>query len=252
MVDRPMERGRSEQVTADNRSGVRPAPRGRWGVLSFVLLALSIFLLLQLPAGCSSGPAWLTFRSAHAERQYSQRFSRAYFTRTADGEYDVVLVEDGIVPSTPAKRAGPITASAMAPLSQMVHLRVLWRPLKGVKPDHPSATNAVIDWYVRSNDSGDTEGDYLHYRGAGFVTVDESHDRAGFAIRSARVELSDSSGRMQDPLGESVLTGSFVATRNAGLVGSTLASIRSEDAPAQQPSQASMHEGPPARAPAGP
>src|SRR5690606_1179943 len=160
-----------------------------------------------------------TFTSTESDRQYAQKFNKAYFRQTERGEYDAVLIEDGI---STARRstAGPIQASATAPLNQVVHIRVLWRPLRGSKPDTPSATNAVIDWYVRANDPGG-RGDHLHYRGAGFVTIDGSGSEARFAIRSAHLELADGAGSLRDPLGDSSLSGTFIAARRPELVSST-------------------------------
>jgi len=240
--------GISQQATA-----ARLAQQlAKWAVL---LLPFAFFLLL--PLACSSGPAWLTFQSTESDRQYSQRFSRAYFAREAGGEYQAVLIEDGLAPAPEDKTpAGPLHAASTAPLSQVVYLRILWQPLRGVKPDTPSATNAVIDWYVRSNDAAGRD-DRLHYRGAGFVRIDDSGQEARFVIRNARVQLADSSGRLQDPLGQSLLTGSFTATRNDAMVAATLEALR-QTSPGQHadqsnpPADSAAHRGPPPRAPTGP
>jgi hypothetical protein len=168
-----------------------------------------------------------------------------------------VLIEDGLSPAPEDKKStGPLHAASAAPISQVVCLRVLWQPLRGVKPDTPSATNAVIDWYVRSNDPASRD-DQLHYRGAGFVRIDDSGPQARFVIRNARVQLTDSTGRLQDPLGQSLLTGSFTATRNDAMVAATLEALHqhSPGQPADQsipPADSAAHQGPPPRAPTGP
>src|SRR5437868_9185922 len=109
-----------------------------------VIMAL---LLCLMATGCGSKTASLTFASNQGDSRFSQDFTRAYYWRTESGEYDIVLSEDGISPAK-VKTSGPIVASAAAALNQTVHIRVLWKPLRGSKPDAPSATNAVIDWYV--------------------------------------------------------------------------------------------------------
>jgi hypothetical protein len=204
--------------------------------------------LVLLCAGCAgTKPTRLTFDAIDSDRQYSPQFSRGYFTRTGDGGYDVILTEDGILP--PQNKPGtPIAASATAPLRQTVHLRVLWRPLRGSRPDTPSAINSTVDWYVQTN-SPTAPNDTLHYGGAGFVRVDGSGDKAQFMIRSAHVELKDGSGGLQDPLGPSTLSGTVVAYRNDGLVNAMLSDL---DRSRTATNSANLHQGPPPRTPPGP
>ncbi|HEY7090704.1 MAG TPA: hypothetical protein VH518_21590 [Tepidisphaeraceae bacterium] len=209
-----------------------------------ILACCALFSLL----GCgSSGPAKLTIKPAEAGQGHEEGFARSYFTRTNDGQYDILLLEDGIKPIR-SNSSGPLLASPATPVSQAVYVRVLWKPLRGAKPDTPSATNSVIDWYVRSSDA---EDERRHYRGAGFVTIYDDGETARFIIRNARVDRFDGSGQQQDSIGASTLTGDFVAVHNDGMVNSTIESLRRE-ASKNQPSQASAHEGPPPRGPNGP
>jgi hypothetical protein len=157
-------------------------------------------------------------------------------------------MDTGVTPIR-SQSTGPILTSTSAPLSQTVHLRVLWRPQRGSRPDTPSATNAIIDWYVQTNDAP-AQADRLHYRGAGFVSIDDGGQRARFTIRSAHVELKDGTKRLQDPLGNSSLSGSFLATRNDDIVASTMQTLR--PVTGGQPTHASANDGPPPRSPAGP
>lgn len=189
--------------------------------------------------------------SDNSNRQYLQQFSRAYYTQSAGGEYEIILMEDGIS-TAPAKASGPIASSAAtAPLNQTVHIRVQWRPMRGSKADAPTATNAVINWYVRSNDVGSS--DHLHYRGAGFVQVYGSDPKMQFAVRNAHLELTGSSGKLGDPLGPSRLTGTFIAMRGDAQVTSALSMLREQFAmrngSAPQPAG---RTGPPARGFSGP
>jgi hypothetical protein len=207
--------------------------------------------MLTLLTGCFSSPNKLTFRSNQTGQVYAQNFGRAFYSQTEDGRYDVVLMEDGIVP-TQGKSSGPLTASSAGPLSQTVQIRVLWKPLRMTRPDAPSATNSVIDWYVRTSDPG---ADRLHYRGAGFVSVTETRNGAKFSIRNAQVELSNGSGRLHDPLGASSLSGSFEAVKNHEIVASTIELLHRENGNAQprqdngKARQASIIEGAPPRTP---
>src|SRR5690348_6714068 len=115
---------------------------------SFRLAAIAV---IAFAGGCTSGSPQLTFKSTESSQAYTQNFGRSFFSRTGDGQYEVVLLEDGITPNK-SNSSGPILSSSAGPVSQAVHVRVLWTPLRGVKPDTPSATNSVIDWYLRGND----------------------------------------------------------------------------------------------------
>ena len=239
----------------------RPLSRARLihphTLASMFLLVTCGLPLCALNVGCSAatGPAALTLKSDNTNKSYEQQFAQAYFSRGDGGQYDTVLIEDGIsnVHSNPA---GPLSTSATEPLSQIMHIRVLWKPLRGSKPDTPSATNAVIDWWVRSNDPSN-RSDRLHYRGAGFVVVYDRGEACRFDVRSAHLTLAEGAGRMQDPLGETSILGTFDAIRNDGRVASTMNLIRTDmtTRPQQappQPSDASQHEGPPPRVPSEP
>jgi hypothetical protein len=205
--------------------------------------AILLLCLVSMTTGCFSGSNELTFKSNQTNQIYPQRFNRAFYSKTEDGRYEVVLMENGIVSG--GKTKGPINASTAGPLNQTVQIKVLWKPLHGVKPDAPSATNSVIDWYVQTADSG---GDRLHYRGAGFVSVYEGKSSTTFVIRNAQVALSDSTGRLHDPLGDSSVSGSVEAIRNDGMVNLTIEALRQENTKPQI-RQASANDGPPARHP---
>lgn len=203
--------------------------------------------ILLIGTGCaSSSDSTIEFRSDRSGQIYTQQFTKAQFSRISGGEYNVVLT-DGVT-ATDSKPTGPLASAATDPLTQTVYIRVLWKPMTGIKPDAPSATNAVIDWRVKSNDPA--QADYLHYRGAGFVAVYDSGETTRFVIRGARVELTSSNGRLQDPLGSSSISGSFIATRNDGQVASAMGVLREEVS--RRTAQSAGYIGAPPRTPAGP
>lgn len=225
------------------RSPSKDAQRSKLRVLT---VFCSVFLLFS-GVGCADKTSKLVFRSTESSSEYSQQFKRAFYSYSENGEYNVVLIEDGIVP-VQGKSNAPLASSAGAvPLSQIVHIRILWKPLRGSKPDTPSATNAVINWYVRTNNSP-AKVDRLHYRGAGFVSVQEAGDTGFFNIRSAHLELAEGVGQLRDPLGSSNVTGAFTAIRNTGMVTSAMNSLRDEPG---QPAPGA-HEGAPPRLPPAP
>jgi hypothetical protein len=199
-------------------------------------------IILTLLGGCSSGPqTMLIFSSTQTDREYSQQFNKAYYGKTPSGEYDVILLADGIK-AVESSSAGPLKPSPTAPLSQTLYIHVRWSPEQGTKPDTPTAINAVIDWYIHSNEASE-QNDRLHYRGAGFAKVSESKGIARIDIANVHVDLVESSGRLQDPLGPSTLSGSVFALRNDDLVATTINTMHAQ---AAQPGD---HQGPPPRTP---
>ncbi len=133
---------------------------------------------------------------------FSQRFSRAYMSRSDDGEYRIALVDEPLDENR-SPDANAISPAPSTPLRQIVLIHVFWRPMDGVKPDHPSATNAAIDWYILPAGVGGST-DLLHYKGAGYVRVfDDSVDIANASVTPATLR-----GAMTDPLGPAALEGS--------------------------------------------
>jgi hypothetical protein len=108
-----------------------------------------------------------------------------------------------------------------------VHIRVHWRPLRGSKPDHPSATNAVVDWYVTAP-AGDASqaNDRLHYQGAAFVEIDAKNGVAKVRVSKGQVSLVEAVGSLHDPVGRSVLAGTFTARRSETMVAANTAPLR--------------------------
>jgi hypothetical protein len=200
-------------------------------------------MILSLLSGCwSSGPrTTLNFASTQSDRQYSQQFNKAYYGKSPSGEYDVILFADGIK-AVVSKSNGPLQPSPTAPLSQTLYIHVRWRPEQGTKADMPTAINAVIDWYIHSNEASQ-QNDRLHYRGAGFAKVAESKGAARVDVANVHVDLVESSGRLQDPLGPAVVSGTIIAARNDNLVATTIASLHA------QSTQPGDQDGPPPRTP---
>jgi hypothetical protein len=104
----------------------------------------------------------------------------------------------------------------------MVHIRVLYRPMRATRLDHPSATNASIRWII----TGDTPRDVMEYAGAGFVTVKPDGDTASLTLRNASLRPVKSNGNMTDPLGPLTLTGTIVARRDKARVADLLAQVK--------------------------
>src|SRR5262252_8273799 len=99
---------------------------------SMVFVVLGGLLLSAVNLGCSSapGPTSLTLKSDSSGKAYEQQFGHAYFSRGDGGQYDAVLIDDGIT-NPRGQGTGPLNTTATTPLSQIMHVRVLWQPLRG-------------------------------------------------------------------------------------------------------------------------
>ena len=192
------------------------------------LLLLSVSTAL-LSLGCSGGGTHLTVTSLQNRQTYQQPFTKAYAGRSEQGDFDVVLVRDGVGgKSGAAGKSGAGDRSAgdesVAGVRQVMHVRVLWKPMKGTKLDHPTATNATIDWYVFD---GSDAGGVVAYSGAGFVDVQKSNGLATLDIRSATLKPTTREGGMLDPIGPAKLRGTVVArTGRTGQVREILSQTR--------------------------
>ena len=172
----------------------------------FRLMNLRPGLLLPLTlllVGCAGNPTSLTVTSLQNHQTYQPQFSTAYAGRSEQGDLDVVLVRDG------AK------AASAGGVRQLVHVRVLWKPMKGTKLDHPTATNATIDWYVYEPGTGGAGGagtpSVVAYTGAGFVSVSTSNGLTTLNVRNATLSPAAREGGMVDPIGRARLEGTIVA-----------------------------------------
>lgn len=174
------------------------------------LTPLLILLALLTLGGCSTQGrvATLRLQPQRDAEAFVQRFANAYAVTRDDGQTDVVL-----------------TDTTSNDLTLYMHLRLLWRPMSGTKTDQPSTTNAVIDWYVFSQDE---PRKMLRYTGAGLVTANPSAgDKTYVSIRNASLRLAARRGDLVDPVGPSTLTGSFHAQVDSGQVERALADLES-------------------------
>lgn len=138
----------------------------------------------------------------------SQQFEDAYAVVRPTGEIDVVLTG----------------APVVRELQQVMHLRILWKPMRGTKADQPSTTNAVIDWSI-FDPAGGARADLLRYSGAGFVHAYRTGDDLQVKVRNATLKLADRRGGIDDPIGPATLTGTFTAKFDGARVDALLASV---------------------------
>lgn len=182
-------------------------------------------MLLSISAGCSSsGPqSNLTLTSGNQKLDFQHNFSAAYFAKNDTGDTDILLLDDS---STQQATVGQQTAQPA--IKQLVHIRVFWQPIWGIKADHPAGTNASIEWYIIGEKS--PKSDILVYSGSGLVSVSESGQTATADVQTAWMTAAAQPGRMVDPLGPSKLNGKITAIRDQAQAKSLLDQIKSLDA----------------------
>jgi uncharacterized protein YcfL len=194
-------------------------------------------LVFLFAAGCSSNTNTLRLDSADQKRQFSQVFTQAYLAKNDSGDDDIVLVQDDIQPRHPDP-SKPLSPDPSVMPRQMVHIRVFWTPMAGVKADHPANTNASIHWcFICQN--GPQPG-IIEYTGSGLVIVDKTATGATVTVRKAWMKQGCMRGQLCDPLGPCILKGRFLATQDPDQVKAVIAEIKavsnsSEEAQASSP-----------------
>lgn len=188
------------------------------------LLGCLLPIAAALAGGCSSPAGNLRLVSLDQKHELSQQFTQAYITRNESGDADIVLIQDNIHPSAqdPTKPQRP-DPSVMP--RELVHIRVFWTPMSGVKPDHPANTNASIHWCFIGENAN--QPGVLEYSGSGLVEVNDSTNAATITIRKAWMKEGCQHGQMVDPLGPSILDGSFRAAHDDSQVKDVIAQIKS-------------------------
>jgi hypothetical protein len=197
-----------------------------------IRILLSFASILALAGGCATPGGSLRLASTQSRTQYLQDFDQAFIGQDANGDVQVVLIDEPS-PANTSHDQSTLHPASTPPLRQVVYLHLFWRPLSGVKADHPSAVNASIDWYITPAGS-DRGADLLHYQGAAYVTVHGSGDYRTLEVRNATLMPIEIRGRMTDPIGQATLHGSITALNDGGRVIQTLVDVRSlQSTPAQ-------------------
>lgn len=200
----------------------------------------SALLLLGLATalssfGCSSSGTALNVNSENTGESYVANFNRAYFTQERDGQMDLVLLSDDV--GTDATIDRPLTTRGDRRVKQIVHLRILWAPTRGLTQENPSANNAMISWHVVASPN-----DRLTYSGNCWARAKISGDDATIDLRRATVSISQIVGHVSDPLKRAKIDGEIVARRSDSTVRSYIEELASLSA-----SNATALSGPPTR-----
>jgi hypothetical protein len=189
-------------------------------------------LLLAIAVGCGTSKPVLSVSTLDPQRAFQQRFTQAYTSRDAAGDYQVVLLNDPIDAVSPGDAGKPLTAAKVPPLREVLHIRVLWRPMSGAKPDSPAATNASLHWYVLSGPTAEGTS-MIHYAGTAFVAVVPNGPGAEVTVRNGRLRAVEQHGELVDPLKDFAVSGRFDAVADDQRLARILTDVKSAVAEAK-------------------
>lgn len=177
---------------------------------TLTLLGLATLATLS-PIGCSSSGSALNVNSENSGTSYVANFNRAYFTEARDGQMDLVLLSDDL--GTDATIDRPLTTRDDRRVKQIVHIRILWAPTRGLTQENPSANNAMISWHVVASPD-----DRLTYSGNCWARAKVDGDEATIDLERATVSISQIVGHVSDPLKRAKIDGEIVARRSDSTV----------------------------------
>jgi len=203
-----------------------------------VVAAVALAATLLMSQGCASVSDSLTLSSANRNKDFSQKFTRAFACRDGEGNYDLVLVSDANDNVPIQAGSGPtLQPQPMSP-RQLVYIRIFWNASSDVKAAHPVTTNAAIRWYMFGDNASDMS-DLLEYSGCGLVLMNANNQTATFDVRNAFMQPVACRGCMTDPIGPGTISGTVTARVDPQKVKQFLAEVNSVDVSAPPQAQAS-------------
>lgn len=196
------------------------ADRFRRGVCFGLTL---LFCFITLATGCrSTRPAAVVeLRAVDDSRRMEQNFSKAYFSRDAGGDYDIILFEQSN-PSNKSSKKATIAHVEAQTLTEVLHIKVLWRAKSMFRGDAPSATNCTLRYAVVAGDDSGA----VTYDGVGFANVYGSDSQVRVILSNATITPSGKRGTLDDPIGPSILEADFKAKRDSTAVKDILSMTR--------------------------
>jgi hypothetical protein len=189
-------------------------------------IVLSLASLSFVAGGCATNSR-LTLAGTGGDKAFSHTFRQSYLNRNEEGDYQLVLIDDGMDVTMQSGQSGrkSIDPVVVPPVRQVVSIRMYWRPVNGSKSNFPSASNAAVDWYVMGT-GGQRETDLIHYQGTGFVQVSRSGDSANVRLANGLLKPVVVRGQMTDPIGPATVIGTIHARFNRQQVQSILAELK--------------------------
>jgi len=179
------------------------------------------FLVLASLAGCAAPHSDLRFTANDGRRQLLQRFNQSFCRELANGDKEIVLLDDGIAPGADDGRQGLQAARNVFP-RQVVYIRMFWKPVI-FRPDHPAAANASLHWYVLGVNPADG---WIDYSGTALVTFDGSGDTRTIQVITAWMTAVAKHGQLIDPIGLGSIKGDIKAVVDSSRVDTMLEDVR--------------------------
>ena len=168
-------------------------------------VALPFILAFAIPACTPSSSGNLTLRSqSRPGTVLDGGFTSSYYSLDDKNRLTVLLLDGSIENPT-----------------QVATIRMFWSPRAGRTPIDSTATNATIHYTIFSGNAGQEVG---VYSGAGFVYPIGKTGRDTFTadLWHGTMRLADRSDGFADLLGQAVLNGHLIATRDEVAVGQAL------------------------------
>jgi hypothetical protein len=204
-------------------------------------------------AGCSSETSAVRVTSLQTKQRYSQDFPQAYARHNAAGDVDVVVTKvcpaeiGAAAPGSERTTGGAGLNGDVHNLRHVLHVRVLWQPMKGTKTDSPTATNATMSWYV-FDDAGQPR--MIEYSGAAFVDVERKNGQTLLTVRNATLKPTARIGDLTDPIGPAKIEGRIVAQNSKLRVDDVLSETRATVGATQASARGISQKGASSRLPA--
>lgn len=200
-----------------------------------VMMAGAALLLAGIATGCGPKYPTLTFESRDRNAELRQPFALTAIARDAAGDWDVVLVSQGLERVRGSKPGRDLKPAKEAPVRQVVHLKLHWRPQRGAEPENPAAANATARWLVfgtptppsaaAAEGAADTYPDVIEYQGTAFVRPIPDGEGYTLVMREGTLHRTLLKGDMVDTLGDVRLDGKFWAREDAVTVANVLSEL---------------------------
>jgi hypothetical protein len=185
----------------------------------------SLLILLSSMIGCGAAQPVLSIVPMHSQQKYFEKFTQAYVAHDAAGDYEVVLIDDPLDETEVGDAGQPLSPSSSATLRQILHIRLLWRPLPGAKADSPAATNASLHWYVLGATTAEGTN-LIHYAGTAFVAIAENGPGAQVTIHNGQLKFVERHGDLIDPLKSFKIDGKFDAVSSDTRLAEIMADVK--------------------------
>ena len=125
--------------------------------------------LIAAASGCAPYASTLEivdFRTGTDAQRYRETFDEAYFDIDEHGNVDIVL-----------RRAAPTSTPSAQTITQVVHIKSVWRSIPGTTVAHRTQLNSTIRYYILAGRTGAV------FEGAGSVFFDLNGSKTSLSGR---------------------------------------------------------------------